>query len=534
MEISNLIAMGKSTSDPSYYGETRRQFTDNLAHAWRAHDFKVGFDYSNLNDSTIYPLFFPARIIFPNLTALSTMTPAVFWFPTLKGAASAPTADITWHQTVPPAWQSATNWQMSHGAYGMFLQDVWTLGKLRLTYGIRNDFETLPAKFHSGMDWTHLQPRAGFAYALGSRTVVRGGWGIFSTRLANSIAQLFTSTEFNSKGNLPSAQLLLPGALPLPGLFDQNTIVGPAARAAAILFLQTGRYPAPTRNGMANTLDRHMRTPFARDGSFQIEHDFHGVVVSLGYLSVAARDLIGYGANLNAVQTATLASGKPFYGARLYPEMGDFIAATNCGVSDYNGATLEVSKRFKKQFGFQASYTFSKTISNGDSVANFADDPEWNPALEFGVSRQHVPHRLTLGWMVEVPHGTPLIHEVQLNSVVTVQSGRFNTVFAGSDANGDGNPNSDRPGQLGRNTMQGPGMESVDIRVSRVFHFGERVNLTFSIDAFNLLNHMNVTEIGTLWGNPSLSVAPNALLGFGSPVGVANSREIQGSLKLRF
>jgi hypothetical protein len=173
-------------------------------------------------------------------------------------------------------------------------------------------------------------------------------------------------------------------------------------------------------------------------------------------------------------------------------------------------------------------------MSNGDSIANFADDPEWNPALEFGVSRQHVPHRLTLGWMAEVPQKVHLIGGLQLNSVVTMQSGRFNTVFAGSDANGDGNPNSDRPGTLGRNTMQGPGMESVDLRLSRAFAIGERARLTFSVDAFNLLNHMNVTEIGTLWGSPSLSVAPSPLLGFGSPVGVSNSREVQGSLKLKF
>ena len=534
MEISNLIAMGKSTSDPSYYSETRRQFTDNLTHSWRAHDIKAGFDFSTLNDTTVYPLFFPARIIFPNLAAFSTMTPAVFWFPTLKGAVSAPPADTTWQQAVPAAWQTATNWQMSHGSYGFFLQDVWTLGKLSLTYGVRNDLETLPSKFHSGRDWTDFQPRAGFAYALGGKTVIRGGYGIFSTRLANSIAQLFPTVEWSSKGDFPDAQLLFPNALPLPGRFDQNTISGPGAPAAAITFLRAGQYPLPTRNGMSNTLDRYMKTPFARNGSFQIEHEFNGVVLSVGYLSVAARDLVAFGTNLNAVQTATLSSGKPFYGARKYPEMGDFIAASNIGVSDYNGATVEISRRFANRFGFQASYTFSKTISNGDSIANFADIAEWNPALEFGVSRQHVPHRFTLGWMAEVPQRTPVIRGVQLNSVVTIQSGRFNTVFAGSDVNGDGNPNSDRPGNLGRNTMQGPGTESVDVRLSRVFRLTERAKLVFSADVFNLLNHMNVTEIGTLWGNPSLSVTPSPLLGFGAPVGVSNSREIQGSLKLKF
>ena len=534
LEISNLIAMGKSTSDPSNYAERRLQFTDNLTRAWRAHEFKAGVDYSNLRDDTVYPLFFPARIIFPNLAAFSTMTPAVFWFPTLKTADSTPPVDTTWKQAVPAAWQNATNWSLNHGSYGFFAQDVWSLGKLTLTYGIRNDFETFPSEYHAGTDWTGFQPRAGFAYAISPKTVIRGGWGIFASRMANSIAQLFTSVAWVSKGTLPDALLLFPNAAPLPGLFDQNTITGPAAQAAAITFLRTGQYPAPTRNGMSNTYDSHMKTPYARNGSFQIEHEFHGLVVSAGYLSVAARDLVGFGVNLNAVQTGLTANGKPFYGARKYADMGDFMAATNCGVSDYNGLTAEVSRRFAKLFGFQASYTFSKTISNGDSLANFADNPEWNPALEFGVSRQHVPHRLTLGWMAEVPHRTPLIHGVQLNTLVTLQSGRFNTVFAGSDVNGDGNPNSDRPGALGRNTMQGPGTQNIDIRLSRAFRLGERANLVFSGDAFNLFNHMNVTEIGTLWGSPSLSVLPSPLLGFGSPVAVGNSREIQGSLKLNF
>jgi Carboxypeptidase regulatory-like domain len=533
MEISNLIAMGKSTSDPSSYAETRRQITDNLTHAARAHEIKAGFDYNSLDDSTIYPLFFPARIIFPNLAAFSTMTPAVFWFPTLKGAASAPVADTTWKRTVPASWQDATNWKMTHGAIGFYAQDVWTKGKLSLTFGIRQDMETFPEKFHSGMATT-FQPRAGFAYGVGSKTVVRGGYGVFSSRLANSVAQLFTSVEWSSKGDLPSAALLYSNALPLPGRFDQNTIAGPNARAAAITFLTTGEYPAPTRNGMANTLDRYMSRPYARNGSIQIEHEFRGMVVSVGYLSVAARDLIGFGANLNAVQTSTLVSGKPFYGARKYAEMGDFIAATNCGVSDYNGLSVQLSRKLNRQFGLQLNYTFSKTISNGDSIANFADNPEWSPGLEFGVSRQHVPHRLVAAWTAQIPNTVRVLHQVQLHVIADVQSGRYNTVFAGSDANGDGNPNSDRPGTLGRNTMQGPGTQSVDVRVSRLFHIGERARLTFAADAFNLVNHMNVTEIGTLWGNPSLSVAPSPLLGFGAPVGVSNSREIQGSLKLTF
>jgi hypothetical protein len=57
----------------------------------------------------------------------------------------------------------------------------------------------------------------------------------------------------------------------------------------------------------------------------------------------------------------------------------------------------------------------------------------------------------------------------------TLESGRFYNVFAGSDVNGDGNPTSDRPGTLGRNTLESPGFATVDLRVARTLRH-ERTN----------------------------------------------------------
>jgi hypothetical protein len=117
---------------------------------------------------------------------------------------------------------------------------------------------------------------------------------------------------------------------------------------------------------------------------------------------------------------------------------------------------------------------------------------------------------------------------------VTAQSGRFFTVFAGADANGDGNPTSDRPGRLGRNTLEGPGNVSVDLRVAREVPLGERFRAEFSFDFFNLFNRVNVTDLNTLYGGNDLSLPPNPILAFGTPRDVANSRQIQYAVKLRF
>ncbi len=67
LDISNFIIMGKSTSDVDYYAETRDA-------ARRQHDVdqpapsvKAGVDINFLRNDAVLNLFFPARMVFPNL-----------------------------------------------------------------------------------------------------------------------------------------------------------------------------------------------------------------------------------------------------------------------------------------------------------------------------------------------------------------------------------------------------------------------------------------------------------------------------------
>lgn len=536
VEISNLISMGKTTSDPDYYAENRTQFSDNVQLIRGAHQFKTGIDFNRIGDATVFPLFFPARIIFPNLTAFSTMSPVVFWYPTLKSATSMPAIDTHWGSEVPAAWRQSINWDMPYNTYGLFWQDEWKVSRrVNLTYGLRYDVETFPAPYITQTDWKNLQPRVGFAWAAGTNTAVRLGWGIFSDRLAGSVGQLFPIADWSSRGSLPDATALFPTVAQLPGRFWQNTIAGPGAAAAAVNFLQTGQYPAPTNTGFADNMDARMRTPYAHHASVDIEHNFgRGTAISASYLFVSGEDLLGHSPNLNAVQTGTLASGKALLAGRRFATLGDFAMIANYKQSNYNGATLQFRKENSRGFGVHASYTFSKTMSNGDSITNMGDVPEQNTALEYARSRQDVAHRLTLGLLAAAPHRLPLIHDFRLSSLIAAESGRPFTIFTGSDANGDGNPNSDRPGILGRNTLEGPGYLGVDLRIARDWAFNDRMRVTFALDGFNALNRVNVKDLNTVWGGADLSAAPNPLLGFGTPRDVFNAREIQYSIKLTF
>jgi hypothetical protein len=343
LEISNLIIMGKTTSDMDFYEETRFQATDSLLFIAGDHQIKGGADFNQVDDVAGWNLFFPARIIFPNLTAYANFVPVVFWWPTLKDDPERPVYDTSWDEAVPSQWQDDTTFDGSHRLLGFFVQDQWkATPKLTLTYGVRYDIESYPKPYIQEQDRDNFQPRVGIAYAYSPRGVVRAGYGIFTDRLASSVGQLLTASGWSSRGDLPGAQAVFPGVAPVRGRFFQNTVAGPAAPPAALAFLTTGRVPAATGTGLADNMDGNLQNPYSRQASFQISHELGGVALSASYLYVGARELPIHGSNLNAVQTGATAAGKPVFRARRDPTLGDFFVTTNQGFSTYHGATFEV------------------------------------------------------------------------------------------------------------------------------------------------------------------------------------------------
>jgi hypothetical protein len=538
LELSNFIIMGKSTSDVDYYSELRIQFADSLTRTAGAHQVKGGIDVNVLRDRSRWDLFFPARIIFPSLPAFQTFTPAVFWWPYLITAASDPGVSPTWIEDVPAAWVDDTRFGMRHSSYGFFAQDQWQAARrLSVTYGVRYDVEHYPSQFITEKDLNNIQPRAGASYAYGPRGVIRAGYGLFYDRLASSVGQLFNATQWSSAGSLPNAQRLFPTIAPIVGRFQQRTVGGAAAPIAARTFLTTGQVPITSSLGLADTLDGAIKTPYSHQASVQIAHEIgNGVAVSAGYLFLGTRQVPGHTGNLNAFQTGVLATGKPLLAGRTYPEVGDLFVQTNTGRSNYHGATFELEKRFASGVGFHGSYTLSRVRNNVDSLANLADLPEGQSIEgETALSRQDVRHRFTLAVMTVVPARVAIVRGLRVSGLVSLESGRRFNIFAGRDFNGDGNPNSDRPGLIGRNAYEGPGYASVDLRVGRPIPLRDRAALELTLDVFNLLNRLNVKDINTVWGGIDYpNTPPPPQLGFGTPRDVFNPRQVQFGAKLKF
>jgi hypothetical protein len=118
-----------------------------------------------------------------------------------------------------------------------------------------------------------------------------------------------------------------------------------------------------------------------------------------------------------------------------------------------------------------------------------------------------------------------------LSTILTYNSSLPFNIQTGSDNNGDTNTN-DRPAGLGRNTGTGFDYFTLDVRLSRNFRLGERFRLEGLAEAFNVLNHPNWQLPNNVFGNGPYPGSPAP--GFGAPQAIADPRELQLALRLRF
>jgi hypothetical protein len=134
----------------------------------------------------------------------------------------------------------------------------------------------------------------------------------------------------------------------------------------------------------------------------------------------------------------------------------------------------------------------------------------------------------------EVPSDIPVVGQLKFSGLATLESGRHYNIYVGSDSNADGNPNTDRPCCVGRNSYEGPGYASVDLRIGREFALGGRTRLDLSLDFFNLFNRTNVKDVNTVWGGIDINIPAAPQFGFGTPRDVFNPFQMQIGAKLKF
>jgi hypothetical protein len=468
----------------------------------------------------------------------------------------------------------------------VFVQDDWHVSsRLTLNLGVRYDVLTAPTEVaarQSNFDllsgsiriansdrdplvnnnYKNFGPRAGFAYDVTGKgkTVVRGGYGMF---------------YFLDRGGIDNQ---LAQNAPFSGISQYNytdgyrmTLSGQAPRGSSNWMTSTGALPvadftdldlAKPQNVSMAAAKMDNKTSAMQQWSLQLQEQLpHSVVVSAGYVGASGRHL-SQRYNLGAQLFNTPA------GTRLYPGMGNIDTQESRGNSIYNSLQLEGTRRFSNGLQFTASYTFSKTIDDGNGA--FATQQIYQGLrLDRALADQDVRHRFVYSGVYELPFGHNkafakhlskpldlLVSGWQMNGILTLQSGlpfSLKTPGSPSDARPDvvgklethpGNTqryfdtnavaatprNSGgvllRQGTLGRNTLIGPGTSTVDLSMAKTTPIRERFKLEFRAEAFNLFNH-------PVYSNPNTDLTAG---NFGQITGTqaSSERQLQGVVRLVF
>jgi len=126
-----------------------------------------------------------------------------------------------------------------------------------------------------------------------------------------------------------------------------------------------------------------------------------------------------------------------------------------------------------------------------------------------------------------------------LSTIIQMQSGRHFSVTNLGDPGNDGNTNNDREPFVGRGTLEGPGLATVDLRLTRDIPIVERARIRLIVEAFNLFNRANFSSISQnrySYNAATRVFTPNAI--FKSATGVLDpgigSRALQLAAKITF
>jgi len=410
-------------------------------------------------------------------------------------------------------------------------------------------------RFTDKTDWG---PRLGFAWQPyhNGKTVLRGGWGRFiETPLGFALVSGWAVHSsyvgtYNQGYEADGVTPLLTFANPF------NTAAGSSTGTAGFYYA----FPI------------HYHDPNVQQWNLTLEQDFgHSIGARFSYTASHGQNLEAM-VDLNQVQpnpygyfnadpappstAACVTDGGTFVDDhRPYPCWSVIQSVTNQAESNYNSGAVEISRRSGKSLTFDASYTYTRDLSNaGGATPNaFAVaggsflTNRFNPGLDYGNVIYDRRHRFLVTYLYDLPFGKgqPLLSsgsalnrvvgDWQLAGVTVLQSGPFLTPY--EDSVDPANTNilttvgQARPDQLRnvslyapqRTTTQwlnpnafpymnlqtaagngigrfgnapvggvvGPGTEIFSISLMKNISLTEKSKFQFGLEAANVLNHRN-------------------------------------------
>jgi hypothetical protein len=434
---------------------------------------------------------------------------------------------------------------------------------------LRNVTDVQPrvgAPFFLNPTLRNLEPRLGFVWnPRGGKTLIRSGYGIFDV--------LPLPYEFNLSFQraVPFVQAIVASVLQ-PGLFPTGA------------FQQFSTQPT---SGIATYVEFKPKRNYVMQWNLSVARELTSTLaVTVGYVGSRGVHLPYRVDNIDMVLPTLTPAGYVFPPAAtsqtLNPNFGRINSTLWQAGSFYDALQADIAKRIGHGVEFHAAYTWGKSIDTlsateaDDAFPNglfnqlFFDQRTSRGLSDFNVAQTFV---LSFTWELPSPAWSSRVPKWalsgwQLGGLYKASSGQPFTPILGGDPAGmkldetseppdrlggsacgtltnSGNPNhyiktqclafpgANKWGNLGRNTLIGPGVSKLDFSVfknNRVKRISENFNAQFRAEVFNILNRANFaspTDNSTVFDHVGSPISSAGLITSTQ----TTSRQIQFALK---
>ena len=422
-----------------------------------------------------------------------------------------------------------------------FAEETWRIRpNLTLHAGLRYEYTLLPIPQNPNAaldsifggrgatstfpeDRNDFGPRAAVAWEpLGrGNGTVHLGYGLFFGRVPGATirAALADTALSNGTANIrirPTTVTVCPQA-PANGF----------GYPCAFLSQPTGVVAATTS---AVVFDRRFRLPAVQQGSLSVERRVgRSTTVELGYVMNLDRQL-ATSTDLNIAPstrtaefqlqggtgTAGVVSGEtfflPVYTARVSPGFGPVTDVVSNVNASYNALVVRVASAPWTSLAIEGNTTWSKALDYGQAEsATPRTDGQFDPfsnGYDKGLSALNYPWsaRMTASWRPQARFGGRRLREVaggwEFAPIFSARAGRpYSLDLSGGSYLPGGHESLNGSGgalylpTVGRNTLRLPATENLDLRATREISAGRGVRVRASAEAFNLLNHVNISSV---------------------------------------
>ena len=471
----------------------------------------------------------------------------------------------------------STGWNEAHGRASDY---VFVNGVIQTQPHVGNNLFTVNnAKFLP-------QPRIGVAWSpLDRKTIFRAGFGMYNDLQDALGYRADQNAPFNPVYTIPNepvANFPLNPAAPVP------------ANAKLVAGGVQPDMKTPTLISWSMRIERELSPNTSLTVGYVGSHGYHELIgldanEPIPTICPAAPCPAVYPANFPVGIAGTPVPAGSFFISAGTPNANPALAQTwtwfSLGTSSYNALQVDLRWRFSHGFTLRGVYTFSKALDDGDSLnqttANNAPGLVSNPfnlRADKGLATYNATNVAVINALYALPfgHGQRFASDMEgwrdgivggwsVSSIITAQSGFpitpqqsynptnngdnrnpvrafVNPNFVGPIVTGNPNqwfnpaaflappPNSGFYGNLGRDTLAGPGLATWDFSLLKDTKIRERMNMQFRMEIFNLLNRAN-------FNTPNLIVfTPSGLSGTAGAITSTSttSRQIQFGLKLNW